>query len=183
MDLWKGDAKFVVVEDCDETWSDMPSEEKILANTASFTCPVYFGGDPITHVTLATKSVNRARKEATQADLRQYTNQFKDAKRTDYDSCRSHDVLDLVDTRKFPTKNCHGQMGLDHKKRQRWQHGQAQCPMATSRLPRSTNMGSTNGLAHRIPPRISLGMPACSYSLMGSTTPRSENCIPSRGRL
>ena len=43
LDFWKGDAKFVVVEDGDETWSDLPSEEKILASTASFTCPVYFG--------------------------------------------------------------------------------------------------------------------------------------------
>ena len=87
------------------TWSDLPSEDKILANTASFTCPVYYGGDPITHVTLATKSVNRARKEATQTDLRQYSKQLKEAKIKEYESGRSHDVFDLVDTREFPAKN------------------------------------------------------------------------------
>ena len=53
--------------------------------------------------------MKRNRKEATQADLRKFAKQFKEAKVKEYESWRAHDVFDLVDTRKFPAKT----MSLD----------------------------------------------------------------------
>ena len=48
---------------------------------------------------------NRARKAVTQVELRQYRQQFQEAKQNDHKSWVDNDVYDLIDMRKHPARN------------------------------------------------------------------------------
>ena len=49
---------------------------------------------------------NRARKEVAQKELRQYRQQFLEAKQSEQKSWLDNDVYDLIDMRKHPPRNC-----------------------------------------------------------------------------
>jgi len=94
-------------------------------NTASFTVPQLFdevidvrsvmqplhslvmeGSSLAISAAFAAKSkVNRARKEATTTDLRNYAKQFREAKKAEYEGWLKNDVFDLIDVRKQPSRN------------------------------------------------------------------------------
>jgi hypothetical protein len=52
-----------------------------------------------------TKKQLRARKEASQTDLRAYSKQFQEAKQKEYQSWLDNEVFELVDMRKVKVRN------------------------------------------------------------------------------
>ena len=54
---------------------------------------------------LAAKKVVKGRKEATATDLRQYAEQFNEAKLKEYQSWKDNNVFELVDTRNIKVKS------------------------------------------------------------------------------
>jgi hypothetical protein len=107
------------------TWATLEDTHKMCPNTASFTIPQLFdevidirnvmqpphslvevSSSFTTTAAFAAKSkVNRARKEATTTDLRNYAKQFREAKKAEYESWLKNDVFDLIDVRKQPSRN------------------------------------------------------------------------------
>jgi len=73
----------------------MQPPHSLVVSSSSFTTPAAFA---------AKSKVNRARKEATTTDLRNYAKQFREAKKAEYESWLKNDVFDLIDLRKQPSR-------------------------------------------------------------------------------
>ena len=76
----------------EQHWAHISGEAKAFSNTASFSVPLVDGEQMTdwqwTLAATAKRKVNRARKEATTTDLRQYARQFVEAKKAEYTSWR-----------------------------------------------------------------------------------------------
>ena len=103
------------------TWELLSVEQKYASNTASLTTMLCHE-EPVDVYQLATHQCllsaplaastsrtraqqNRARKEATATDLRQFAKQFADAKKAEFESWRQNQVFDLIDMRKAQPRN------------------------------------------------------------------------------
>ena len=115
------DVDALFIDEHPDVWDKLSAEQKYASNTASFTA-VFCQDDPVdvftlgTHQCLLASSMaastprtraqqNRARKEATATDLRNFAKQFAEAKKAEYESWRQNQVFELVDMRKTHPRN------------------------------------------------------------------------------